>query len=321
MKHVLMLLAVLFFAFVMPNVGKAENININIGIPSQSAPPPAPGNYDDEPLTPLYEDDDQNYDSPPPLAFDSEPEMVVVPSGDRYVYMVPNYPGIYFYGGHWYRHHRGYWFRSSIYNGDWAYVGVSLVPRFVRDVPPEYVTYLPPTYHRIHYREFHRGWRGWERDRHWHGRDWYKHERRPDIRRERFSHIRSERDRIRHDDSGRRDHDRIRRDGGRRDHDKGRGPDRDGGRVRDHDKGRGPDRDSGRVRGAEGSKGPGPDGGRVRGSESGKGPGRDGGHVKGEGGKGPGRDSGRVKGSEGGKKADPEGKRPKRGEREGEPVR
>ncbi len=297
MKYVVMLLVSLFFAFSLPGTGRAEtNINVNIGSPAQPAQGPEPEYYDDEPLMPLYEDDDgRPYEEPPPLGFDREPDMVVVPSGERYVYMVPNYPGIYFYGGYWYRHHRGYWYRSSVYNRGWGYVGASYVPRYVRDVPPEYVTYLPPNYHRIHYREFNQGWRGWERNHHWHNQEWYKHERRDDVRRERYGHIRTERDKMRHD-SGNRDHDRIRRDDGRRDRDKGSGHDRDRykGTDRDRDRTKGSGRDDGRTKGTEGRKEPGRDrDDRYKGTDRDrtKGSGRDDSRMKGtEGRKEPGRD-------------------------------
>src|SRR5664279_2111420 len=40
---------------------------------------------------------------PPPLQLAAPPEMVVVPSGNSYVYMVPNLAGVYFYQGAWFR--------------------------------------------------------------------------------------------------------------------------------------------------------------------------------------------------------------------------
>ena len=58
--------------------------------------------------------------APPPLQFAAPPDVYVVPSGSSYVYMVPDYDGIYFYGGNWYRYYNDDWFRSSRYNGDGA---------------------------------------------------------------------------------------------------------------------------------------------------------------------------------------------------------
>ena len=131
--------------------------------------------------------------APPPLQFAAPPDVYVVPSGTSYVYMVPNYDGVYFYGGNWYRFYNGYWFRSSNYNGYWDYIEPSMVPQVIFVLPPEYIHYVPSGYYRIHYNDFYSNWRTWDQRRHWDRYDWYKHERRDDIRRERYSRI--ERDR------------------------------------------------------------------------------------------------------------------------------
>jgi hypothetical protein len=111
----------------------------------------------------------------PPLAFVGEPELVVVPSGPSYVYMVPGQEGLYFFGGYWYRTYRGSWYRAGIYNGPWTYIEVSRVPLYVLEVPPDYYRRFPPGYHRIPYSDLHRHWRDWDRERHWQRYDWYKH--------------------------------------------------------------------------------------------------------------------------------------------------
>jgi hypothetical protein len=126
---------------------------------------------------------------PPPISFAAPPDVVVVPSGESYVYMVPNRVGLYFYGGRWYRHHLGHWFQSGMYNGSWALIDIGLVPGVVIEIPPEYPRFLPSGYHRVHYGDLHRHWNDWDRGRHWHGQDWYRREMRPEIRRERFSRI------------------------------------------------------------------------------------------------------------------------------------
>lgn len=113
---------------------------------------------------------------PPPLVFEGPPELVVVPGGGGYVYMVPDMLGIYFYGGYWYRIHDGRWFRARLYSGPWSYIVRSRVPRYVVGVPPDYYLYLPPGYHRVYYDDLRTHWRSWDRDRHWNGYDWYKHE-------------------------------------------------------------------------------------------------------------------------------------------------
>jgi len=127
--------------------------------------------------------------APPPLQFAAPPDVYVVPSGISYVYMVPDYDGVYFYGGNWYRFYNGYWFQSTSYNGYWGYIEPSMVPQVIFVIPPEYIHYVPSGYYRIHYNDFFGNWRTWDQRRHWDRYDWYKHERRDDIRRERYNRI------------------------------------------------------------------------------------------------------------------------------------
>jgi hypothetical protein len=146
MKQVAFLLVFLCFLVSMPLLSAAADVNVSIGV------------------------------GLPPLVFATPPDVVVVPSGESYVYMVPDTPGIYFYGGYWYRFYGDRWYRSNAYNGRWAYVRTSRIPRFIRDVPPDYYHRLPRGYQRIHYGDLHRDWRKWDHDRHWNRYDWYKHE-------------------------------------------------------------------------------------------------------------------------------------------------
>ena len=87
---------------------------------------------------------------PPPVVFSAPPEVVVVP--DAYgVYAVPDMDvDIFFWDGWWWRPWEGRWYRSHYYDRGWAYY--SHVPTFYYDVDP--------------------GWRGYYRDRHWHGHRW-----------------------------------------------------------------------------------------------------------------------------------------------------
>jgi hypothetical protein len=196
MKWIVYVMASLFVALAVAPVSAEVNVGISIGIPS-------------------------------PLVFAEPPDVVVVPSGSAYVYMVPDTPGLYFYNNFWYRFHGGRWYRSRIYNGSWGYIQTSRVPRFVLDVPPDYYTSLPSGYYRIHYGDLHRHWRSWDRGRHWNRYDWYRHE-----------HDRRGHDRGRHlhdgrgrwgDGHGMRDGGYGRRDGGHRPPDDGRGMKRYGG--------------------------------------------------------------------------------------------
>jgi len=156
------------------------------------APPPS-----QEEVSPQEEAPPQDEYPPQESTEEAPPDVVVVPSGENYVYMVPNMFGVYFFGGSWYRYYNGYWFRANAYNEPWVPVAGAAVPMVIVNVPPEFVYSIPPEYHHIHYDEFHRGWRDWDRDRHWHQYDWYKHEVREDIRRERLHRINEVRERWR----------------------------------------------------------------------------------------------------------------------------
>jgi hypothetical protein len=105
----------------------------------------------------------------PVYTFAAPPPLVVIPG--TYAYFAPEARiDIVFYDGYWYRPHNGRWFRARGYDGPWTHV--SRVPRTIVDLPPDYrVIYR--RYPRIEYRDFHRHWKKWERDRHWeHDRRW-----------------------------------------------------------------------------------------------------------------------------------------------------
>jgi hypothetical protein len=104
------------------------------------------------------------------------PDVVVVPSGTSYVYMVPDTIGLYFYHGYWYLFHNRYWYRSTMYSGPWNYIETSIVPLVVVNIPPDYIYHIPSGYHRIHYRDLFRNWLTWDHSRYWNKYDWYKHE-------------------------------------------------------------------------------------------------------------------------------------------------
>jgi hypothetical protein len=142
---------------------------------------------------------DVNVPAPPPpqLPFSEPPEMVVVPSGQTSVYMVPNTTGVYFYDGLWYRNYNGYWYNSSSYNDGWSPIRVNLVPTVIVAIPPEYPRYLPPTYPRVGYVQVNANWRAWRNDpTYWNRHEWYRHEARPEIKRERFEKIRVVREKV-----------------------------------------------------------------------------------------------------------------------------
>jgi hypothetical protein len=124
---------------------------------------------------------------PAPLVFTGSPDVVVIPSGPAYVYMVPGRTGLYFYNNFWYRFYGGRWFWAHTYDGRWRYIETHLVPRYIINVPPDYYRHLPPRYHRIHYSDLHRDSYRWGKSRYWDRYDWYQrayreHERRSHTR-------------------------------------------------------------------------------------------------------------------------------------------
>ena len=127
------------------------------------------------------------------------PDVVVVPSGETYVYMVPNATGVYFYGGYWYRFYEGYWFRSQNSGGNWGMVDLAVVPRVVVNVPPEYPRYLPTAYYKIHYNDLRQHWPEWDYNHEWHNHDWFKAEMKPAVQAERQALINQERARHRNE--------------------------------------------------------------------------------------------------------------------------
>jgi hypothetical protein len=147
MKRSILIVFSLLFVLGIPLVSSAGDVHVSIGIPA-------------------------------PFVFAEPPDVVVVPSDDAYIYMVPDTPGLYFYNDWWYRFDSGRWYRSRVYNGRWAYIDRHRVPRYVVDVPPDYYRHLPREYHRIHYGDLHKHWRKWGRDRYWNRYDWYKRQHR-----------------------------------------------------------------------------------------------------------------------------------------------
>ncbi len=202
MKRTILLMSLLFL-FMSVQVTWSSEVNIGVQINPRpvetvQAPVedyPAQGYPADEyPAEEYIPEGDPT--PPPPLAV-RQPDLVVVPSGEAQVYMVPNMVGVYFYGGWWYRFHHGVWFRASVYDAPWVMVRPAIVPGFVVGISPAYTLYLPPTYYRIHYVDFHSHWRQWDHDHRWHRERWFQNERRAEVReaRERRAHDRMERDR------------------------------------------------------------------------------------------------------------------------------
>jgi hypothetical protein len=103
---------------------------------------------------------------PRPLMLERPPSVVHIPG--TYVYLIPGMDvDIFFYGGHWYRHHNNFWFRASIYDGSWFKVGAGNVPPRLHKLPRDYRRHLKPGSYHIPHGELKRHWKRWERERHW----------------------------------------------------------------------------------------------------------------------------------------------------------
>jgi hypothetical protein len=102
---------------------------------------------------------------PPVFRLHAPPPVVVIPG--TYIYTVPDIDvEILFHHGYWYRPHEGHWYRSSSYNGPWAHLAPTKVPRALIELPPDYHR-LPPGHQRIPYGQLKKDWGRWEREKHW----------------------------------------------------------------------------------------------------------------------------------------------------------
>jgi len=101
----------------------------------------------------------------PAFTFKEPPHLAVIPG--TYAYFVPDADtDIIFYHGYWYRPFNGRWYRATFYNGPWAFMAPSKVPRVLFELPPGYRR-IYAGHRPIAYAEFTRHWRTWERDRYW----------------------------------------------------------------------------------------------------------------------------------------------------------
>jgi len=150
---------VLFLGFCfIPSAWAGVNVDVNIGVP---APPPVVV----APVAP-----------PPVMQYSAQPDLIVVPSGGQYVYMMPGTEGMYFYQGYWYRYYQGYWYSAPLRSRAWVSVQLAAVPPVIIAVPPTYPFYVPAGYYRIHYADFTAHWKEWERSRNWDRQPWFRAE-------------------------------------------------------------------------------------------------------------------------------------------------
>jgi hypothetical protein len=110
---------------------------------------------------------------PPPIAFKAPPDVIVIPDTND-VYVVPYIDAdLFFWNGLWWRVWEGRWYRSRYYNRGWAYYNG--VPSFYFDVDPVWRGYYRDrswhghrwTYERIPHRNLQRNWQAWRNNQHW----------------------------------------------------------------------------------------------------------------------------------------------------------
>lgn len=110
---------------------------------------------------------------PPPIVFSAPPEVIVLPNTND-VYVAPDIEvDLFFWNGWWWRPWKGRWYRSRYYDRGWVYYDT--VPRFYFDVDPGWRGYYrerhwhghPWNYARIPDRRLHQNWKSWQKDRHW----------------------------------------------------------------------------------------------------------------------------------------------------------
>jgi len=134
----------------------------------------------------------------PAYRFGGPPELVVIPG--TYAYFAPEADvDIVFYGGYWYRPYEGRWYRGRGYNGPWRIVGPGRIPGVLMNLPHDY-RHAYREHPRIHYRDFNRNWRNWERNRHWERNDRWREGRNREMREDRREHRQEERRDQRNDD-------------------------------------------------------------------------------------------------------------------------
>lgn len=161
----------LFFA---PSLALPE-ININIGI---NAPPPA-------------------------IVVKVPPAVVVIPG--TYIYFAPDINDeVFFYGGYWWRPHRGGWYRAVEFGDPWVVIEIGRVPKVLLKLPPDYRR-VPPGHERIPYGHMKKHWRQWEKEKRWE-RASNGRERKKEIKEERREREKDRRDHHREREKERREH-------------------------------------------------------------------------------------------------------------------
>ena len=108
--------------------------------------------------------------TPPPIVFDVEPELVVIPN--TYVYYVTKDDNdLFFCNGFWWRPWHDGWYRAEIYSGPWVVVEPKIVPLAVINLPAGWRVF-PPDVVRVRWGDVRLYWRDWDHDRYWDHHGW-----------------------------------------------------------------------------------------------------------------------------------------------------
>ncbi|MBZ0220393.1 MAG: hypothetical protein K8I01_08185 [Candidatus Methylomirabilis sp.] len=178
MKRLSLALATAGIALLFAPSAALSEININIGI---NAPPPA-------------------------IVVKAPPAVVVIPG--TYIYFAPDIDDVFFYGGYWWRPHRGGWYRAVEFGDPWVVIEIGSVPRVLLKLPPDYRR-VPPGHERIPYGQLKKHWRQWEKEKRWERASKVREERRErekDIREERREKEKDRREHHREMEKERREH-------------------------------------------------------------------------------------------------------------------
>src|SRR5262245_8302360 len=87
--------------------------------------------------------------APPPIVVTAPPPLVVVPTTPAVRYAPSLSVNLFVYGGRYYTYDNGAWFIASAYDGPWAYIERTYVPRPVLVVPARYYR-VPPRHGHPH---------------------------------------------------------------------------------------------------------------------------------------------------------------------------
>lgn len=102
---------------------------------------------------------------PPPLVIATPPPVYVIP--DTYAYFAPDVDAeLFFYGGFWYRPHKGHWYRASHYGGPWGFIVLKKVPGVLIKLPPGYRK-VPHGHKLIPHSHLKKNWKLWKKTQHW----------------------------------------------------------------------------------------------------------------------------------------------------------